>query len=43
MLDAPTHGQNAAGLFHEIASTLAQRDHVPVNPVPAPQVPLVIP
>jgi len=43
MLDAPTHGQNAAGLFHEIASTLAQRDHIPVNPVPAPQVPLVIP
>jgi cell division protein FtsI (penicillin-binding protein 3) len=43
MLDAPTHGQNAAGLFHEVASTLAQRDHIPVNPVPAPEVPLVIP
>ena len=43
MLDAPTHGQNAAGLFHQIASTLAQRDQIPVDPGPAPMVPLVMP
>ncbi|MDT7610741.1 MAG: hypothetical protein QOG96_5244, partial [Pseudonocardiales bacterium] len=43
MLDAPTHGQNASGLFHQIASTLAQRDQIPVDPNPAPMVPLVVP
>jgi cell division protein FtsI (penicillin-binding protein 3) len=43
MLDAPTHGQNAAGLFHQIASALAQRDQIPVDPAPAPMVPLVMP
>jgi cell division protein FtsI (penicillin-binding protein 3) len=42
MLDAPTHGQNAAGLFHEIASTLAQRDRIPADPAPPPMVPLVL-
>jgi cell division protein FtsI (penicillin-binding protein 3) len=42
MLDAPTHGQNASGLFHQIASTLAQRDQIPVDPNPAPMVPLVV-
>jgi cell division protein FtsI (penicillin-binding protein 3) len=43
MLDAPTHGQNASALFHQIASTLAQRDQIPVDPDPAPMVPLVVP
>ena len=43
MLDAPTHGQNASALFHQIASTLAQRDQIPVDADPAPTVPLVVP
>jgi cell division protein FtsI (penicillin-binding protein 3) len=43
MLDAPTHGQNAAELFHQIASTLAQRDRIPVSTEPTPMVPLVLP
>jgi cell division protein FtsI (penicillin-binding protein 3) len=43
MLDAPTHGQNAAGLFHQIAATLAQRDQIPVDPALPPMVPLVLP
>jgi cell division protein FtsI (penicillin-binding protein 3) len=43
MLDAPTRGQNASALFHQIASTLAQRDQIPVDPTPAPMVPLVVP
>jgi cell division protein FtsI (penicillin-binding protein 3) len=42
MLDNPTHGQNAAGLFHQIMSYLAQRDHIPVSTEPAPLVPLVV-
>jgi cell division protein FtsI (penicillin-binding protein 3) len=42
MLDAPTHGQNAAGLFHDIASTLAQRERIPVSTQPAAQIPLVL-
>jgi cell division protein FtsI (penicillin-binding protein 3) len=42
MLDAPTRGQNAAGLFHTIASTLAQRDRVPVSTDPHPPVPLIL-
>lgn len=43
MLDAPTHGQNASELFHEIASTLARKDRVPVSTEPTPMVPLVVP
>jgi cell division protein FtsI (penicillin-binding protein 3) len=43
MLDAPTHGQNASALFHQIASTLAQRDQIPVDPNPPPMQPLVLP
>ncbi|WP_084211415.1 peptidoglycan D,D-transpeptidase FtsI family protein [Pseudonocardia acaciae] len=43
MLDAPTHGQNASALFHEIASTLARRDRIPVSTEPRPMVPLVVP
>jgi cell division protein FtsI (penicillin-binding protein 3) len=42
MLDAPTHGQNASGLFHEIASTLARKDRIPVSTQPSPMVPLVL-
>ncbi len=42
VLDAPGHGQNAAGLFHDIASTLAQRERIPVGTRPAPPVPLVL-
>jgi cell division protein FtsI (penicillin-binding protein 3) len=42
MLDNPTHGQNAAGLFRQIASYLTQRDHIPVDPAPTPMVPLVM-
>jgi cell division protein FtsI (penicillin-binding protein 3) len=43
MLDAPTHGQDASALFHQIASTLAQRDRIPVSTTPTPMVPLVLP
>ncbi|GAA5167987.1 penicillin-binding protein 2 [Pseudonocardia eucalypti] len=43
MLDAPTHGQSAAGLFHDIASTLAQRDRIPVTTEPTPMQQLVLP
>jgi cell division protein FtsI (penicillin-binding protein 3) len=42
MLDNPQHGQNAAGLFHQTMSYLAQRDHIPVSTTPTPMVPLVI-
>jgi cell division protein FtsI (penicillin-binding protein 3) len=43
MLDAPTHGQDASELFHQIASMLAQRDRIPVSTAPTPMVPLVLP
>ena len=43
MLDAPTHGQNASALFHQVASTLAQRDQIPVDPNPPPVQALVVP
>ncbi len=43
MLDAPTHGQDASELFHQIASGLAQRDRIPVSTEPTPMVPLVVP
>lgn len=43
MLDAPTHGQDASELFHQIASGLAQRDQIPVSTEPTPMVPLVVP
>ncbi|MFC4943483.1 peptidoglycan D,D-transpeptidase FtsI family protein [Pseudonocardia sp. GCM10023141] len=36
MLDAPTGGASAAPLFHDIATYLAQREHLPVSPDPAP-------
>jgi cell division protein FtsI (penicillin-binding protein 3) len=42
MLDAPTHGQNASMLFHQIASTLAVRDRIPVNTAPSPPQTLII-
>jgi cell division protein FtsI (penicillin-binding protein 3) len=42
MLDAPTHGQNAAGLFHDIASTLAQRERIPVSTERPPLIPLIM-
>jgi cell division protein FtsI (penicillin-binding protein 3) len=35
MLDAPTRGQNASMLFHQIASTLTRRDRIPVNTSPS--------
>jgi len=43
MLDNPQHGQNAASLFHQSMSYLAQRDHIPVSTDPTPTVPLVVP
>ena len=43
MLDNPQHGQDAAGLFHETMSYLAQRDHIPASTDPTPMVPLVVP
>jgi cell division protein FtsI (penicillin-binding protein 3) len=42
MLDAPTRGQNASGLFHDIASTLAQRERIPVSTEPPPVTPLIL-
>jgi cell division protein FtsI (penicillin-binding protein 3) len=42
MLDNPKHGPNAAGLFSQVASYLAQRDHLPISTAPNPMVPLVI-
>jgi cell division protein FtsI (penicillin-binding protein 3) len=42
MLDNPKHGPNAAGLFSQVASYLAQRDHLPISTAPAPMVPLVM-
>ena len=42
MLDAPTHGQNASMLFHEIASTLAVRDRIPVSTAPNPVQTLIV-
>lgn len=42
VLDAPTRGQNASSLFHEIASTIAQRERIPVSTEPTPPVPLVL-
>jgi cell division protein FtsI (penicillin-binding protein 3) len=43
MLDNPQHGENAAGLFHQTMSYLAQRDHMPVSTAVRPMVPLVVP
>ncbi|MFD7657590.1 peptidoglycan D,D-transpeptidase FtsI family protein [Actinosynnema sp. NPDC059797] len=43
MLDRPTKGQqSAAPLFHDIASSLAQRYQIPMSPDPSPVVPLVL-
>lgn len=42
MLDAPTHGQNASMLFHQIASTLAVRDRIPVSTTPNPPQTLIV-
>ncbi|MGI8814053.1 MAG: peptidoglycan D,D-transpeptidase FtsI family protein [Pseudonocardia sp.] len=42
MLDAPTRGQNASTLFHDIASALAQRERIPVSTEPTPTVPLIV-
>jgi cell division protein FtsI (penicillin-binding protein 3) len=42
MLDNPKHGPNAAGLFSQVASYLAQRDHLPVSTQPTAMVPLVM-
>ena len=43
MLDAPTGGASAAPLFHDIASFLAQRERIPVNPNPTPIQTLQVP
>lgn len=42
VLDAPSHGQNAAAWFHDIASALAQRERIPVGIEPSPPVTLVV-
>ncbi|MFC5993373.1 peptidoglycan D,D-transpeptidase FtsI family protein [Pseudonocardia hispaniensis] len=43
MLDAPRGGASSAPLFHDIASYLASRDHLPVSGEPAPVQTLVVP
>jgi cell division protein FtsI (penicillin-binding protein 3) len=43
MLDAPEGGTSAAPLFHDIATYLAQREQLPVDPEPAPVQTLVAP
>lgn len=47
MLDAPNYGgpdgRSAAPLFHEVASYLAQRYHIPMSKEPSPIVPLIAP
>ncbi len=43
MLDAPGGGASAAPLFHDIATYLAQRDHVPLTTNPTPPQTLQLP
>ncbi|MGH3978930.1 MAG: peptidoglycan D,D-transpeptidase FtsI family protein [Pseudonocardiaceae bacterium] len=43
MLDAPPGGDSAAPLFHDIASYLAQRHHIPLSPQPSPVATLTLP
>jgi cell division protein FtsI (penicillin-binding protein 3) len=43
MLDAPKAGTSAAPLFHDIATYLAQRERLPVDPNPQPIQTLVVP
>jgi cell division protein FtsI (penicillin-binding protein 3) len=43
MLDAPGGGASAAPLFHDIATYLAQREHLPVSADPTPVQTLVAP
>ncbi|HEY0815095.1 MAG TPA: penicillin-binding protein 2, partial [Pseudonocardia sp.] len=43
MLDAPAGGASAAPLFHDIATYLAQRDHVPLTTNPTPPQTLQLP
>jgi cell division protein FtsI (penicillin-binding protein 3) len=43
MLDAPAGGTSAAPLFHDIATYLAQRDHIPLTTNPTPPQMLQLP
>ena len=43
MLDAPAGGTSAAPLFHDIATYLAQRDHIPLTANPTPPQMLQLP
>ena len=43
MLDAPAGGTSAAPLFHNIATYLAQRDHIPLTANPTPPQVLQLP
>ncbi len=43
MLDAPAGGTSAAPLFHNIATYLAQRDHIPLTANPTPPQMLQLP
>jgi cell division protein FtsI (penicillin-binding protein 3) len=43
MLDAPAGGTSAAPLFHDIATYLAQRDHIPLTANPTPPQTLQLP
>ncbi len=43
MLDAPAGGTSAAPLFHDIATYLAQRDHIPLTTDPTPPQALQLP
>jgi cell division protein FtsI (penicillin-binding protein 3) len=43
MLDAPAAGTSAAPLFHDIATYLAQRERLPIDPAPPPVQTLVAP
>jgi cell division protein FtsI (penicillin-binding protein 3) len=43
MLDAPAGGASAAPLFHDIATYLAQRDHIPLTTNPTPPQTLQLP
>jgi cell division protein FtsI (penicillin-binding protein 3) len=43
MLDAPAGGSSAAPLFHDIATYVAQRDHIPLTTNPTPPQTLQLP
>jgi cell division protein FtsI (penicillin-binding protein 3) len=43
MLDAPAGGASAAPLFHDIATYVAQRDHIPLTTNPTPPQTLQLP